>query len=525
MLPSVENSNFLRAVVARKPEDRSVVRQPQQKNLNVFVSYASEDKQLVAGIASEIRAAFPYALEIHRDEDFKLGDNWKDDIEDGLDKTDILLVVFTDRPKPSFSFTGYEIGYFNSSIKARPYIKDGLKRVFIPLLIGDVRMPDTMYYIQGAKLESSDSIKIAETSAAKQNDEAWSTNPTNPIVMLLNRISDIMLTFSGIERTPEILATIQGTNSKAAKKLYGDIHGYLQGRIFSEVFPERKIVIKSDRPIEFEADGANLNNCRVELVGKYFDSFGIPEYVSGSREFTWADFLGRMNPATLGAWRESIRLLVSSVLQGSGDNYMVISTIQKDVAYRLFVSRVVTYVSKQTEIHIYVVEIKSREYGDKETTQLLKAVSVGLRFRFLVLEQDSEFTPQNLGFPIMTLDVLKPKITELLSQMNFILRDANQAGLQNPQIVRKIWAGNGAKVQDMMVIWERARGDLYLTADQVLHATDADFAEKKAAFIGSLTKFCEETETMNREFTAKVMHLLAETIAQTMPKRADVAAV
>ena len=85
-----------------------------------------------------------------------------------------------------------------------------------------------------------------------------------------------------------------------------------------------------------------------------------------------------MDPTAVGAWRESIRLLVSSVLQGSGDNYIVISTIQKDVAYRLFVSRVVTYVSGQTEIHIYIVEIKSREYGDKETTQLLKAVSVGL---------------------------------------------------------------------------------------------------------------------------------------------------
>jgi hypothetical protein len=503
--------------VARRPEDRSVARQSEQRNLNIFISYASEDKRLVAGIASEIRGAFPYSLDIQRDEDFKLGDNWKDDIEDGLDKADILLVVFTDRPKSSFSFTGYEIGYFNSSIKVRPTIKDSLKRIFIPLLVGDVNTPDTMYYVQGTKLDGSNSIKIAETSAEKQSDEAWSKDPTNPIVKLLNRISDIMLTFGGIERTSERLAIIQGTISKAAKNLYGDIHEYLQGRIFSEIFPERKLVIRSDKPIEFEADGANLTNCRIELVGKYFDSFGIPEFASGNREFTWAEFLGRMDLAALGAWRESIRLLVSSVLQGSGDNYMVISTIQKDVAYRLFVSRVVTYVSKQTEIHIYVVEIKSREYGDKETTQLLKAVSVGLRFRFLVLEQDSEFTPQNLGFPIMTLEVLKPKITELLSQMNLILRDASQAGLQNPQILRRIWSGNAAKVQDMMTIWEQARGELYFTADQVLHATEKDFADKKAAFIGSLTKFCEGTEMMNREFTAKVMHLLAETIAQKMP--------
>jgi hypothetical protein len=500
----------MRPVVVKKLEQSS------QRNLSIFISYASEDKELVAGIAAEIKAAFPLSLDVHRDEDFKLGENWKDDIENGLDKADILLVIFTDRPKPSFSFTGYEIGYFNSSIKVRPNIKDGLKRLFIPMLIGDVSMPDTMYYVQGAKFDAAKSIKIAETIADKQNDETWSKNPTNPTVTLLNRISDTILAFSGTERTQEILASIQETNSKAAKKLYTDIHRYLQGRVFSEIFPERKIVIKSETPIEFESDGADLNDCRVELLGKSFDSFGIPEFVSASREFTWSDFVARMNPTAIGPWREGIRLLVSSVLQGSGDNYMVISTMQKDIAYRLFVSRVVTYVSKRMEVHIYVVEIKSKEYGDKETSQLLKAVSVGLRFRFLVLEQDSEFTPQNLGFPIMTLDVLKPKVAELLSQMNLILRDANQAGLQNPQILRRIWNGNAAKVQDMMTVWERARKDLYATADGVLHATDANFADRKVAFISSLTKFCQEIETMNREFTAKVMHLLAETIAQKM---------
>jgi hypothetical protein len=98
--------------------------------------------------------------------------------------------------------------------------------------------------------------------------------------------------------------------------------------------------------------------------------------------------------------------------------------------------------------------------------------------------------------------------------MNLILRDANQAGLQSPQMLRRIWSGNAGKVEEMMKIWERARGDLYSAADRVLHATDADFADKKAAFVSSLTKFCGETETMNREFTAKVMNLLAETIAQ-----------
>jgi hypothetical protein len=491
-----------------------VTRKPELRNLNIFISYASEDKRLVAAIASEIKAAFPFSLDIQRDEDFKLGDNWKNDIENSLDKPDILLVIFTDRPSSSFPFPGYEIGYFNSSIKMRPNIKDGLKRVFIPLLIGDVKTPDTMYYIHGTNFDSSNLVKIEETIAGKQNDEAWSKNPTNPIVALLNRISDIILAFSGLERSSETLATIQETNSKAAKKLYGNIVEYLRSRIFSEIFSERKLVIRSDKPIELEADGANLNDCRVELVGKYFDTFGIPEYATGSREFTWAEFLGRMNMNTkaIGAWRESIRVLVSSVLQGSGDNSMVLSATRKGVAYRLFVSRVVRYMSKQTEIHIHVVEIKSREYGDRETTQLLRAVTVGLRFRFLLLEQDSEFTPQNLGFPTMKIDILKTKIIELLAQMNLILRDASQMGLQNPQMLRKIWAENATKVQAMIAIWERARGNLYLTADEVLHSAGADFAGKKLAFIDSLAKFCERTETMNRVFTTKAMPLLSDTI-------------
>src|SRR5215472_10524714 len=201
----------MRPVVAKKSEQRSLVREPEQRNLSIFISYASEDKELVAGIAAEIKAAFPLSLDVHRDEDFKLGENWKDDIENGLDKADILLVIFTDRPKPSFSFTGYEIGYFNSSIKVRPNIKDGLKRLFILMLIGDVSMPDTMYYVQGAKFDAAKSIKIVETIADKQNDEAWSKNPTNPTVTLLNRISDTILAFSGTERTQEILATIQET--------------------------------------------------------------------------------------------------------------------------------------------------------------------------------------------------------------------------------------------------------------------------------------------------------------------------
>jgi TIR domain len=478
--------------------------------IKIFISYASEDRQLAGQITSELRGTFALApVEVNRDEDFKVGSNWKDAIDNAVDTADILLVLFTERTKPSHSFTGYEIGYFNSSIKRHASICQGLKRIYILFCIGDVNIPDTMYYIEGTKINSSDIFKIPDTNIQK-NDDAWSRNPTNPLVKLLNQISEIIVKGVGPEITKEGRAAIETAISKSARNLYGYIDEYLQGRIFRESFPERKLVIRAAKPIEFEDDGANLDDSRVELVGQSFDSFGIPEAAGRAREFAWLDFIGRMNSAAaMASWREGIKLLVSSVLQGEGDNF------------RLFVSRIVTYVSKETEIHIYVVQIRRKVYGDQQTMQLLKCVETGMRFRSLILDQSSEFAPEILGFPTMRLEYLKPKITELLSQMNFILYDAKVANLSDPILLQKIWGDNIRQLQEMMEIWEGARAGFYSTAEQVLHTTPADFPTKKIAFIDALTSLGKQTETMNRKFTSKAMHLLADKIAAGNPGLAN----
>ena len=211
-----------------------------------------------------------------------------------------------------------------------------------------------------------------------------------------------------------------------------------------------------------------------------------------------------------------IQQLATTVLKGGGDNYHVVTTVPRDKSFRMFVSKVVTYVSQKTEIHIYVVQMRTRDYGDPQSTRLLKAISVGLRFRSLVLEDQSPFRPEKLGYPVVTAADLKAKVSEMLGQMDLILREAVEADLSDPAFLILIWGKKQEKkVQDMIDVWEKTRRQLYAAADEVLSASDDDnFRRKKENFVKALQAFGGEIETMNCEFTSRILTLLRNYVEQ-----------
>ena len=246
-----------------------------------------------------------------------------------------------------------------------------------------------------------------------------------------------------------------------------------------------------------------MTKSSVELIGDFADIFNVTVGQTIGREFTWLE-LGEKIPSELRAnCVAGIQQLATTVLKGGGDNYHVVTTVPRDKSFRLFVSKVVTYVSQKTEIHIYVVQMRTKDYGDPQSTRLLKAISVGLRFRSLVLEDESPFRPEKLGYPVVTAADLKTKVSEMLGQMDLILREAVEADLSNPALLILIWGkGQEKKVQDMLDRWEMTRKRLYAAADEVLSSGDDEsFRRKKENFIKALQAFGEDIETTNREFT------------------------
>ena len=208
--------------------------------INIFISYAREDRELVASIENLLRDTFEFApLNIHRDIEIKEGQNWAKQIDVALQEADILLVIFTERMKMSHSYTGYEIGYFNRSIQQRPKGPAGFERIYIPFCIG-ADVPDTMHDIQGVSIGADEVYKVLKTKVDSGLEPVLDED--HPVFKLLARISDLVM---------QTLGTTNGRASKStriakqASALYRIIHEYLQGRVSSETYPERKLIIKT----------------------------------------------------------------------------------------------------------------------------------------------------------------------------------------------------------------------------------------------------------------------------------------
>jgi TIR domain len=425
---------------SRKSKKQLVTRSP--SCINIFISYAREDRELVGGIESLLKDTFEFApLHIHRDVEIKEGQNWPQQIDQALLETDILLVIFTERMKASHSYTGYEIGYFNRSIQQRPKGPAGFDRIYIPFCIG-ADVPDTMHDIQGVSIGADEVYKVLKTKVDTGVEPVLDED--HPVFKLLTRISELVMQTLG---TTNIGASKSTRIAKHASALYRIIHEYLQGRVSSETYPERKLIIKTLNRPSFGRDGIDLTKSSVELIGDFSDIFNLTAAQSIGREFTWPEFCEKMPSELRANCTAGVQQLATMVLKGGGDNYHVVTTVPRDKSFRLFVSKVVTYVSQKTEIHIYVVQMRTRDYGDPESTRLLKAISVGLRFRSLVLEEQSPFRPDKLGHPVVTPADLKTKVSEMMGQLDLILREANEADLSDPAFLILIW-GKGQERSD-----------------------------------------------------------------------------
>ena len=231
---------------SRKLKQQRPNRSP--SHLNIFISYAREDRELVGSIEGLLKDTFEFApLNIHRDVEIKEGQNWAKQIDTALQEADILLVNFTDRMKMSHSYTGYEIGYFNRSIQQNPKGPAGFERIYIPFCIG-ADIPDTMHDIQGVSIGADEVYKVLKTKLDSGVEPVLDED--HPVVKLLTRISDLVMQTLG--------TTNLGKSTRIAKQaslLYRIIHEYLQNRISSETYPERKLIIKTLSRPSFGRDG------------------------------------------------------------------------------------------------------------------------------------------------------------------------------------------------------------------------------------------------------------------------------
>src|SRR5262245_35859052 len=92
-----------------------------QAPTSVFISYASEDKELATAVEDALNQLAKktfFDVNIIRDiHNFDQGRSLKNQVLDLLESSQILLVIYTETLKKSHSYTGFELGAFSVYMK------------------------------------------------------------------------------------------------------------------------------------------------------------------------------------------------------------------------------------------------------------------------------------------------------------------------------------------------------------------------------------------------------------------------
>ncbi|MBR1273220.1 toll/interleukin-1 receptor domain-containing protein [Bradyrhizobium sp. AUGA SZCCT0283] len=492
-----------------------------EERLHVFISYSSEDRDLATAIAEELRRAFnPTILKLTIDVEFSLGSNWRERLKADLDDTDILLVVATGKQKVSHSFTGFEVGYFDASISHSPKMEHfpTQDRIMIPIAVF-TKTPETMSDIQALQINAPFEPMVVDPAALKNPaSPAGGTNiamKKTPIFKLFKRIQGIIN--HSIQLSEEELEAFNAQLLESSARLLNVIHLELQKRVYQENFPERKIVVRTSlaagRPGHVDA----LSDATVEFFGR-FDSFGFQTPQGGP--VPWSQFAENIGEEDIArCWTSTIQMLVSAAMRGDfRDNRQVVTSQEKDRAFRMFVARSVIYYSGVREFHIYIVEIRYKDYGDPTTTMLLKAISIGLQYRFMFLEgKTSEFSPNSFNATLQP--GLRGKIAEMIQQLDYLLWYSQDAGLNEPESILQILGDlPTGEIDRKSRIWEEQKSKLYAAAHKMLATDDAQLLQNKVEFVTVLQAFCDSTRVLNEDFTSKVLLALGRIVSGEQPK-------
>jgi hypothetical protein len=397
----------------------------ERQKLRIFISYASEDRDIAIAIGDAFVASLDDDFaEINLDKWFlQAGYDFQRQIERKLDQTDVLIVVFTGVEKESHGYTGWEVGYFTHAMKDRPTSRQ------VPIFLN--RPPPTLSVQQGISIgidASTLSSSIEDFDAANLVLEAA------PMCMFLRELQEavdsirINAGFGPVKNKPDAQACVANMRAR--------IFRYLRTTIESTLRPQKQLLFKTTGAEFLASSPALPPNAEIHPVGlgNGMSIFGLPDAA-----ITWNDFLkSTAADKYCDSWRQAITSVIGSSFPDkvNVDNSQIIISEDETKSYRLILTTCTKYYDDRREFSLYFVEaLKRSDFGREDTSILLKGLEIVCRFRFIFLEVDSNFSGNSVR--ATALPRLADKVTRLVKEIDLLGRDARDAGLDQPNVWRQ----------------------------------------------------------------------------------------
>ena len=251
--------------------------------------------------------------------------------------------------------------------------------------------------------------------------------------------------------------------------------------------------------------------------------------------------LERINAEQAAVWRTTLLELISSADNDKfPDNDLVILSSDRANLYRAIVTRRRELYSGVTEIHIYLFEfMKPRNDGDDDTTYLMRAITIACRFRFLFLEEASDFGPTVMSAHLAPLlngvqddetftqrdNTVRGIVARLMRELDLLKKDAVTTGLHDAALKVRYLGRGLQELQDRFSqIWLPLERDLRDSVAVILSSKQSSKEERKAAygkFEKCLVECCRNAQTMNAKYLKGCMLRLGNRIDERVRSVAE----
>jgi hypothetical protein len=490
---------------------------PQQ--LKIFISHASEDKDLAVALHKCLSRSFGGRIEAKRMGTFEQGAAWRSEINQLLDRADILIAITSGLRKPGHSFTGYEIGAFHFSCLKREKMETypHLDRIAIPFALG-ADVPATLSEFQGVGIDPS-------LVFAMKYDAADVANELNQkIFRLLSFLEDFINDANGDKPGRTEREAREEVLQEQSRGLIGSIKEIFAIREEKIEKPKPKLIVRVGR----DFNGSVLSNASVWVEGdNSLGAFGIEPSASAGlvdtaiiAPMTWETFTANVQDADIAeGWRATLLKMLSAAIKGHFIDDRLTS-FNREKTLRIFISQVIRFFNGSREFHMYVVDMMPpTEYGDPETTLFQNALKVALTYRSMFLEDLSPFGP--IGMMATDPAQLPAKVSRMTSELEYLLQFSRDSRLdQDVNILAILGAEAATRVRGMFRLWNTERQRLLSAAQKI--AAGNDVAELQDDFLQQLELFCSNTRPLNTEYLTAALRNLHSKIAQAAPRPAVV---
>lgn len=434
------------------------------RRLRIFISHASEDLNLACTIGGCLKNALGDFPQINLDKWFmQVGKDFRDQLQDRLQESDILIIVFTGLNK---SYTGWEIGFWEGLSGLRSDSEEKAtyqKKRLIPLYLGTP--PDVVSCYQGVDLSIPHALLQLDYDQFVAQDVITSDHPICKFIQELQDTSDDYRKAIGWEKMQDRPDPID-----AARKIRIEVFRSLKSTVAEERKVQQQITIELPAPLGKDATQLPPESRLIPAATGVADIAGLP-----NQEITWDAFAHLPGPYQR-IWRDALSSIVLSYLQGSIDNSQVLvlpSAIAggHPTSYRLILTRVTRYYDDRIRFELYIVQSLDPEtYGDEDTTQVLKGLEIICRYRFMFLEKTSKFAWYNIV--LAGPDQAQTDAYELRRELDLMRRDSLRAGLDRPAT----WVPymDVADLQKMGEIYPPAEQKMRDLTTAILQATSPD---------------------------------------------------